>query len=425
MKQSYRPAIGIRILCVLLSLVLYAGVVAAIFVADVQTVTSKDNLQKIISQALFTTHTVRPVPGVTGGSGAPAHTPRIGSAKLSDIEIEIDSEDLEQMLEGSDIDTEALGETSQQLVEWVYNSLMSEYGDQVSISREDVQAFVEESTLKDFVAEMGASLISDFYTGENTTTLDAETIRGLLEENASLIEKHFGYTLDAEVIDAVASAISENDLVAKIQEEGVTSILTGSISGETTGENSETNALVTTVTEILETFRSATSQQTLITCIIVAAVCAAVIILLNLKYIWYALRKIGNTLIVSDILYLIPVVLALLLTETWNNLFSFAPPVGKVVYTVVELTAPVAIGVFAAGVVLDIAALIIRLSVKKARANAAETQDLSQALEAEIPEATAKSEEPGLDELSELLSQVETLVSEETPTQEETPAETL
>lgn len=425
MSKSYRPAIGIRLLCVLLSLVLFAGVVAAIFVADVRIITGKENLQKIISQALFTTQTVRPIRAAgQGNSPAAAHPQqRLSRAKLTDIDI--DAGDLKEILSGSDIeiDTENVSENSQALVQWVYESLMQEYGDQVDMSFESVQAFVEESTLKEFVAEMGASLISDFYSGENTTTLDAETIRGLLEENAPLIEKHFGYTLDSQAMDAVTDAIAKNDIVSQIQDEGITSILTGGSNAVTNGDGeTPANDLVATVTEVLDAFRSATSVQALAGCIAVAAVCALLIIVLNLKYIWYALRKIGNTLIVSDILYLIPVVLALLLTDTWNSIFSFAPPVGKVLHTIVELTAPVAVGVFAAGLVLDIAALVIRLTVKKARATAAETQELSQVLEQDIPEATAAPEEPSLDDL---LTQVETLTAEDAPAQEETPAETL
>lgn len=400
MNKKDRPSLGIRLLTFLLALVLCLGTLAAIMVANVRIVTTKENLQKIISQALFTSHRVTAIHGTgTGGSAAPSvHTgTRLSRARLN----------------GSVTVPEDVTQDGQALLAWVYDTLMEEYGEELEIAQEDVEAFLEESTLKEFVAEMSASLISDFYTGENTTTLDADTIRQLLEENAPLIEKHFGYTMDPEVIDVITASIEANDLLSQIREEGVMGILTG---GGTTGGDSDVTIgdaqspeddPMAMVTQVLESFRAATSSAALVGCIVLVVVCGVLIVVLNRRYIWRALRAIGNGLLFGALPAVLLTVLALAAADLWNTLFSEIPVVGKVIHVIASMTAPVGISVLVVGVALDIAALVVRIRSRKAASTAAETEYLSQSLEPRIPEPQAQEPVSETEELSQALTEEE------------------
>ena len=366
MKNPSAPGIWVRIGTFFLSLILFASVVCAIFICDVRIITDKDNMSAVIRQALFTAQTTRRSPAAGGSGTAMSHIqPRLAAVKY---------------------DSASSSDATEALVEWVYNTLEQQYGEEMNLSLENVQAFVEESTLKDEIADLGASLISDFYTGENTTKLDAETISGLLEENASLIEQHFGYTMTEMSIDAITDTIVSSDYIAKIQKDGIANALLGSTGAEMDeyDDPSEGNRPGpdaqnpgSALADLLTYFRSITSTTALASCAAAAVVCMVLILILNRKWLNRALRCMGVPMLLAAIPYLIPTLAALLLTELWNILFSFSSGIGAAVRTIMELTAPVCIGTFAAGLILCIAALVVRIAGHNKKDM---TQALSEAL---------------------------------------------
>lgn len=376
MNLGMKPPVWVRIVTFLVSLVLFFSVVGAMFICDVRIITDKDNMSAIIRQALFSRQTVRPAAG-TGGSGA-AHAR--AAARLASMQVRLDEEK-----------KNTSGDASGALVEWMYNTLKEQYGDQLDVSLEGVQAFVEESTLKDEIASLGASLISDFYTGENTTVLSEETLQALLEENAQLIEKHFGVTLTEKDIQDITDTVASNDYITQIQERGVAQVLisamTGGSGGSITGGNTQSGTeLAQTITSLLETFRAYTSAGALIACIAVAVVCAAVIVVLNLKWIWRALRCIGTPLLLASLPMALVSGCVLLMAGFWDGIFAgISASVGAAVTTVIRLTAPVALGAFGTGIALLIAALALRLTVGSKRKKEALTRELSDALTEEEP----------------------------------------
>lgn len=376
MNLGMKPPVWVRIVTFLVSLVLFFSVVGAMFICDVRIITDKDNMSAIIRQALFSRQTVRPAAG-TGGSGA-AHAR--AAARLASMHVRLDEEK-----------KNTSGDASGALVEWMYNTLKEQYGDQLDVSLEGVQAFVEESTLKDEIASLGASLISDFYTGENTTVLSEETLQALLEENAQLIEKHFGVTLTEKDIQDITDTVASNDYITQIQERGVAQVLicamTGGSDGSITGGNTQSGTeLAQTITSLLETFRAYTSAGALIACIAVAVVCAAVIVVLNLKWIWRALRCIGTPLLLASLPMALVSGCVLLMAGFWDGIFAgISASVGAAVTTVIRLTAPVALGAFGTGIALLIAALALRLTVGSKRKKEALTRELSDALTEEEP----------------------------------------
>lgn len=379
-----KPTVAIRLVSSLLCIIMCLSLMAGILIADIRIATTKENTAKIIRETLFATQTVRPA-GVSGtGTGAGFHRTPIRMARV-------------KLEEESGVMTEAL-------VDWLYDSLRAQFGDSLPVSQETVEAFIEESTLKDEIADLGASLINDFITGENTTTIDESTIRSLMEENAALIETYFGVTITEDTINTIAANITSNDYVGKLQEEGIGGLLLNSVTGNGgasapgddvtsgDGDSSGTGA----VAELLTTFRQATSISAIIACFGVAAVCMAALILLSLKFIWYALRQIGVTIIIASLPSVIPTFMAMLSADLWTSIFASMSIVGNVLGMILKITAPLCISAFAVGVVLIVLSIILKRSAKKKAALATTATDLSDALIEEEPaaEEPAAEEEP-------------------------------
>lgn len=389
-SNASRPNFGIRLLGFLLALVLFAGTMSAIAIADIRIITTKENLTTIIRQALFErTTAVRAA--IDGGKGAATARNRMNLAM-----VKLD-------------EANASSDASQALVEWVYDTLMEQHGDELELTLENVEAFVEDSTLKDTIAQLGASLISDAYTGENTTELDQQTVRTLLEENADVIKEHFDIEISTETLDALTQTIVTNDYVAQIQEEGVESLLMGKTPAGS-GGNADTNpgdasnapqtptpdapnagvSADRNLVELLQAFRDATSAMALLLSLGVVVLCVVLLLLIYRKWIWCAFGSIGWPLMLASVPYLLVTVPALWMKDLWNLIFSFSSSVGAAARTIMELTAPVCIGTFALGFVLAVVGLVWK-AIHYTRLKTRE-QELSEALIAEEPEKTLTQE---------------------------------
>lgn len=380
-----KPTTAVRIISIVLCIVLALSMMAGIIIASIRIATTKENTAKIIRQALFTTHALRPgKPSAgTGGAAAPVRRPlQLSPARL---------------------DNQENGVMTQVLVDWLFENLEAQYGSELPVTREAVEAFIAESTLKDEISDLAASLISDFITGENTAVLDEATLRQLISENAELIQTHFGVTLSDSDIDGLVTTIATNDYVAQLQHDGIGSLLldsAGNQSGSsadigqsdtTVGEGSGQIVPTSPAAELLNTFRTATSVGVMIACFAVAALCIAGLCLLNRARLWYALRKIGIGLLAGSLPALIPTALAALLAGVWNSLFASLSFVGTVVGMILKITAPVCISFFVAGVILIVVAGVLKGQAKKKSALAATTEELSSAL-ADMEETPAEPE---------------------------------
>lgn len=361
MPKKNKPPVWIRFVTFLISLVLFFSVAAALFIGNVQIITDKENMSTIIREALFDRFTIRPAISGGTGSGNGAAMVRIPN-RLAMPQLKLEEE-------------ENSGDASAALVEWVYNTVMEQYGEELDVSLEDVQAFVEESTLKDEIADLGASLISDFYTGENTTELSAETVTRLLEENAPLIQEHFGVTLTQEDISTIGDSIAENDYIAQIQEKGVTEMLISIMAGDPENPGSSGNTpgadtaipggssgnLVQTVTTALNSFRSYTSSTSLLMFIAISLVCVAAMIALNWKWLARGLYSSGMPMLLVSLPTAAVCLYVLCAEASFDALFAgISSSVGAAVKIVIHLIAPAWLGVFAAGVALIIAAIVVK-----------------------------------------------------------------
>ena len=405
----------------LLCVILFVSMLATILIADVQVLTQKDNLQKIITQTLFTSAVSRQpqIHGVGSGDFAPAVRPGT-AAKLPAPAVRLDE-----------------AGTTSAIVDFVLDSVLEQYGDELPFTKEDLEEFVEESTLTDFIAEKAASIVSDIYTGENTTTLTQEEIIEQIQQNAELIEEHFGLEITEEVIQQVSTVIEENEIIEQIQEQGVANVIMGALNGkpqfspdhmEGQGPSDEGATGMPSldpsnpagmIMEILNTVRSVTSSGTLLILIGICLVLMGLICLLNMRQIWVGIIDCGVTAILSSLLFALLSGYACLMPEAWLELLSVIPMVGPVSLLILQLTAPVAFSVFGLGIVLIIGGCVIRGVVRKKRkaAEAAAAAALAEPAEETPVEEVVADETPAEEAVTE-----EAPV-EEAPAEEEVPAE--
>jgi hypothetical protein len=374
----------LHIISVLLCIVLFASTLVTMLVADVKVATNKDNLQKVLSSTLSApTWQMGPI---TAASGA-----------------------------GFDVSS---GNLSDYLVEFAYESVG---GSELPFTIEDVKAFVEESTLKDFIAEKSASIISDIYTGENTTSISPAEIQQLLTENKTLIKKHFDVELTDEDIQAAVKSIEEIPAMKEIQEVGIAAIITGTKDAApdedselTTGTSSSTNSTA----EFLDAVRTLTSDTVLLVLIGVCAVLVGLLFLCAWNKPYSAMFYSGSTFTLAGLIFLVPTLIAWLAAGTWLQLFGDIPMVGPVSRIILMLTGGVCGAVTGLGVALIAGAIVLKVAMnKKKAAKALAAQIVEEAPAEETPVEEIPAEETPVEEVP-----AEEIPAEEAPT-EEAPAE--
>lgn len=176
------------ILCV----VMFAVSVAGVLILNVRTVVSRDGITKIVNQLV---------------TGAPASGP-VRPALAVGAGVYLDD-----YASGNDV--------TGSLVDWAYDMLKEQLGEEMTVTREQVQTFVQESTVKDFVIDKAAGLVEDFYSGDNKTTITVEEVLQMMEENKQILEEQFGVVINQEAKDAVSAMLAENEILEPLKEDGL------------------------------------------------------------------------------------------------------------------------------------------------------------------------------------------------------------
>jgi len=245
---------------------------------------------------------------------------------------------------------------------------------------EDVRAFVEESTLKEEMAKLSASLISDLLSGENSTVLNAESIMAIVEENASLIQKHFGVEMTEDVTGVIRDAIENNVYLAEIRETGLAQTVLSAFLGEGAGLPDGENVMQS-VTAAMSDLRACISGPILGICIGVSILCAALILLLCRKWLSHGLYRIGMPLFLAALPSALICGAFLLNADTLQETLPQAlAAVGTVSQAVITMTAPIPLGVFGGGVVLLAASLVVKFAGGRKRQTDEATAAFSDAL---------------------------------------------
>ncbi len=428
------------LLAFILCVALFVTTVLTMVVADVRIITDKDNINTLIT-------------GYLTGKPAPQRNPGISGMPLQE---KVHRAPIRN-LDSADFDISMVGDTNF-LVEFIYNTMKEEMGEDLPLTLDEVQDFVEESTLDDFITEKGASLISDFITGENTTTITVEEIKEQLEQNAALIEETFQITIDDTVISEVTGAVEESGILEELEEGGLEAIINmanppsedaipegGNASADKDGNtqsptskpnqnvaekeltligaiqgiiNGELDLSKLSIPQLLNLFRSAISQETLLACIGLCVVLMGLVFLTQWKRYYSAMIKIGITLLVTGVICMVPAVIVWVAPELVVSLLGDMAFAMKLINMIVGMTYIVPAGVAAGGLVLIVAGAILRGVAKKRAIKAGDVVAVQVAAEPEVAEDLSMElleAEPAAEEAEEEVSEEET---EEAPEEE-------
>ena len=344
-KLSLPVRILLAFISFLLGVALFAGVVVTALIADIQIVTSKDTIQSLVQELLSEPAHLRPVSPVIAGKGSVqiAHQMRN-----------------HQRIYRSEAENVA-DELTQQLIDMFYGQLVEQLGDQLPETFPDQQEFtqmIQDSTVKDYISDKTAGLITDYFNDTITTTFTPEEIVDLIEENAEIIESITGQPVPEDIAEQVGQIFDNNEIIQKVEMEGLAGFIDDpdldipfvqDIVG--TGESFG-------VRDIINTLRTFASRQNLILGIVVCVVLIAAILLVNAAQLPKGLRRAGYPLLWAGLPVVVNV-LALFVPDMWNVV-----PGLTVVQKLFQQTAIVNIIVFGTGFLLVLAGIISAIVVR-------------------------------------------------------------
>lgn len=333
-----------HILSVILCLLLLVSTLATMFVADIRVATNKDNLQNVLNEIL----------------SAP---PRITLGPISASTTVSPELDLGALLSGE-------GNLTEMLVEYAFEMLE---GEGAEIDKEAIEAFVEESTINEFISDKASSIISDMVTGENTLTITGDEIKELLNENKDLIEQHFDVVITEEQIDSVAQKVEELPIVQEIQKNGVAGLLSGGMTAPDSEDDSTVSANpMTEINKMMNYVRMISADAVFFALVGVCAFLVALLFLFAWNKPYIAMFYSGSTFFSTGLSFLIPTLIAWLAPATWMGLFSNIPDVGSMIGSVsrivLMLTGSVCGVVTGLGLVLFVGGIFVRAALKKKKA---------------------------------------------------------
>lgn len=396
----------------LLCVVLFVSSIAGILLANtVQIFSSQENLETILREVLSAE--LQPTPSLLsaprGGSPLPLqYAPYI-------------------TYQSADIRLSQKQQNTTSVIEWIYDALAEDFGDQLTVDLETVKLFVAESTLDDFLVEKIAIMINDAYTGQQTVTLTPEEIRAAIEENAALIEQYFGVTMDDQVITDVTTIIEENEYISRIEDEGIVNIIMNPDKPSTEAPDGEDapainmNPNSVDPQQIVDLLRSVFSVQTLLLCIGACVLMIALILLVNMKQIWTGLKKIGWTLMLAALPIVLLTVAAWVIPAGWAERWGIYSIIEVLVCQVLTINAVICFGVFGLGLVLMIAGIVVKKIARKKFQKASQLETLSEAVFEEgsvVVEFPAEEEIPAEEESEESEDEIFEEIEEAEETEE-------
>lgn len=330
------------VLCVAMFAVTLAGTV----ILDLRVIVSRDGISEILDQVFLSAPEVQ--------TSRPAMLPLMATVGGS----------VESVENGES--TESL---SAALVDWAYDQIKSEFGDEVPVTKAQVQDFVEKSTVKDFLADKVAGMVEDFYAGESKTAITKEEVKQLIRENAALIEENFGVAITEEDLGYVDRILEESGVLKYIEENGLADFLEKSMSdAETMGGGSAAESIAL-LRQILDGVRTLTSNTAL-------AVIGGILLLLIVLLFFVTGRSIpatladtGIVLTLAGLILSAPCMLCLGNPGLWQALWNDATVAG-ISTLLLRMIAGVNYTVLGVGVAMIVAAIAAKI-VKSVRANKA------------------------------------------------------
>lgn len=345
-RRSAPVRILMGLIAFILCIVMFAVSVAGVLILNVRTAVSRDGIHKIVNQLVSGKSASGPVrPALAMGAGA--------------YQQEYPAEE----------------DMGGMLVDWVYDVLKESFGEEMTATREQVQTFVAESTVKDLVVDKVAGLVEDFYEGTSQTTITKDEITQMIQENKELIESQFGVVINQEALDAVDTMLKESEILEPLEEQGLMGYIEQSMAG---GENPDeeggaqdsvdAEASLAEVKQVMEIVRTVTSYEA------VAVLVGAFVLLMVLLFFVTGcsfpatLADTGVVLLLVGLIYGLPTAACLFAPDVVSGLLG--QQTAGILNLIFGAVAGLNFTVLGLGFVLIVAAIVVKivLSVKAKKA---------------------------------------------------------
>lgn len=363
-KLTSGARFGLALASFLLGILLFVSVTVTALIADVRIVTSKENISGFVRELISAPAHVRPKAPMASGEGGLRLPPRVSRT---------------YQMPRREEPAGVADRLTDQLIGMFYGELIDQFSEAMPITQDEFTKLIYESTVKDYIADKTAALITDYFNNEITTTFEPEEIVQLIDENAELIETIVGEPLPADIAQQVAAVFDQNEIIVKVEAEGLAGFMEltgGSSSGSgdalaTKGNDQVTgilNAIASgdfnsiNISDIVALLRSFSSLGHLIWSIVICLVLIAAIILVNIRQLPKGLRRAGYPLLLAG-LGIILNLLAQFVPKMWEGSLGLI-----IVRYILLQTAVVNIVVFCLGLALVIAGIVLGIVLRKKRA---------------------------------------------------------
>lgn len=255
----------------------------------------------------------------------------------------------------------ATGSMDGVLVDWAYDLIKNNFGEGMTVTREQAQIFVEKSTFKDFVADKAAGLVSDFYAGEGKTTITKEEIIQLIGENREIIQAQFGVTIDEKALENIETMMEETAILKPIEEQGLLGYFQQTMNGNPEGMegSDEGQNPMEEVNRIMEIVRKATSYTTLAILGGVFALLLVVLFFVTGRSIPATLADTGVVLLLSGGIFAVLTALFMYQPQLVSQLIG--PEVAGIGGLIFAAVAKVNFAIPAVGFAMIVAAIVVKI----------------------------------------------------------------
>lgn len=318
----------LRILSVLLCLCLCASLLATALILDFRLVTSKDTTREIAGCFLSAPSQPRRIP----------LTAAMGILRLT-------------------APTDANAQTQDELVGWLYDTLKEQHGDELVVTQEQMQTFLDQSTTKEYLTEKIASYMDDFINGTDTTTITTEELNWLMDENNAAIEGQLGVQMDDAAREQVLTFAEEMNIGEVIRKEVIEKVENIPLSGGSDVQPGEKAGF--TIGDLMAQLRSLTSTTALIISIAINVLLIVALFFTNRMRLSGTLCCVGIPMtIMGGLLALVTVALLLLPNLLPDGL-------GNPVTVLARAVAPVHFTMLGLGIAALIGAIVAKALRKK------------------------------------------------------------
>ena len=222
-KPSLLLRLPLQIISFFLSILLTVCLLATAVLMDCNRILSAGGIKAIMNAVFSVTQTHTPSVLIPGAVGAGVRMEETTMPPIMDIPADIELPSNIEM--PADILTSGDAEA---LVDWLCNVASQMMGEEVAVDRQQLQSFVEQSTLTEYLAEKASGYASDFINGTQNTWITSEELMDLLEENEALIEGtfqvEFSREMKQELQAVLEQSIEESNLNEMIHEEMFTAM---------------------------------------------------------------------------------------------------------------------------------------------------------------------------------------------------------